>query len=43
VDIVAVWNKKAKQYLTDGSPDWLQKLQRNIPETVWEKSSDLDA
>jgi len=37
MDIIAVWNKEAKQRLTDASPNWLQTLQRSIPEAVWEK------
>jgi hypothetical protein len=39
MDIIAVWNKEAKQRLTDGSPNWLQILQRSIPEAAWEKKS----
>ena len=31
MDIIAVWNKEAKQRLTDASPIWLQTLQRSIP------------
>jgi hypothetical protein len=38
MDIIAVWNKEAKQHLTEASPNWLQTLQRSIPEAVWEKS-----
>ena len=34
MDIIAVWNKEAKQRLTDASPNWLQTLQRSIPEAV---------
>jgi hypothetical protein len=34
MDIIAVWNKEAKQRLIDGSPIWLQTLQRSIPEGV---------
>jgi hypothetical protein len=41
MDFDAVWNIEAKQYLTDGSPNWLQTLQRSIPEAVWEKIQDL--
>ena len=41
IDIIAVWNKEAKQRLTDASPNWLQTLQRSIPEAVWEKISTL--
>ena len=37
MDIIAVWNKEAKQRLTDASPIWLQILQRSIPEAVWDK------
>ena len=36
MDIIAVWNKEAKQHLTDASPNWLQSLQR-VPKAVWEK------
>jgi hypothetical protein len=32
MDIIAVWNKEAKQRLTDASRNWLQTLQRSIPE-----------
>ena len=39
MDNIAVWNNEAKQCLTDGSPNWLQTLQRGIPEAVWEKIS----
>jgi hypothetical protein len=39
MDIIAVWNKEAKQRLIDASPNWLQTLQRSIPEAVWEKIS----
>jgi len=38
MDIIAVCNKEVKQRLTDASPNWLQTLQRGIPEAVWEKS-----
>jgi len=38
MDIIAVWNKEAKQRLTDGLQNWLQKLQWGIPEAVWEKN-----
>ena len=38
MDIIAVWNKEAKQRLTDASQSWLQTLQRSIPEAVWEKN-----
>ena len=38
MDIIAVWNKEAKQRLTDASPIWLQIVQRSIPEVVWEKN-----
>ena len=38
MDIIAVWNKEAKQRLTDASPNWLQTLQRSNPEAVWEKN-----
>jgi len=38
MDIIAIWNKEAKQRLTDASPNWLQTLQRSILEAVWEKS-----
>ena len=41
MDIIAVWNKEPKQCLTDGLPNWLQTLQRGIPEAVWEKTSTL--
>jgi len=41
MDIIAVWNKEAKQRLTDASPIWLQILQRSIPEAVWEKNQYL--
>jgi hypothetical protein len=42
MDIIAVWNREAKQHLTDASPNWLQTLQiRSIPEAVWEKSQYL--
>ena len=39
MDNIAVWNNEAKQCLTDGSPNWLQILQRSIPEAAWEKKS----
>ena len=35
---IAVWNKEANQRLIDGSPIWLQTLQRSIPEAAWEKN-----
>jgi len=38
MDIIAVWNKEAKQRLTDSSQNWLQKLQWGFPEAVWEKN-----
>ena len=38
---IAVWNKEAQQHLTDASPNWLQTLQRSIPEAIWEKSQYL--
>ena len=41
MDFIAVWNKEAKQRLTDASPNWLQTLQRSIPEAVWEKNQYL--
>jgi len=41
MDIIAVWNKEAKQHPTDGSPGWLQTLQRSIPEAVKEKNQYL--
>ena len=41
MDIIAVWNKEAKQRLTDASPNWLQTLQRSIREAVWEKNQYL--
>jgi hypothetical protein len=41
MDIIAVWNKEAKQRLTDASPNWLQTLQRSIPEAVWEENQYL--
>jgi len=41
MDIIAVWNKEAKQRLADGLPNWLQTLQRSIPEAVWEKNQYL--
>jgi len=41
MDIIAVWNKGAKQRLTDASPNWLQTLQRSIPEAVWGKNQYL--
>ena len=41
MDIIAVWNKEAIQHLTDASPNWLQTLQRSIPEAVREKSQYL--
>jgi hypothetical protein len=41
MDIIAVWNKEAKQRLTDASPNWLQILQRSIPEAVWERNQYL--
>ena len=41
MDIIAVWNKEAIQHLTDASPNWLQTLQRSIPEAVWEKNQYL--
>jgi len=37
MDIIAFWNKEAKQCLTDAWTNWLQTLQRSIPEAVWEK------
>ena len=37
--ILLLWNKEgAKQRLTDASPNWLQTLQRSIPEAVWGKN-----
>jgi hypothetical protein len=39
MDIIAVWNIEAKQRLIDASPNWLQTLQRSIPEADWEKNS----
>jgi len=30
MDIIAVWNKEAKQRYTDGLPNWLQTLQRTV-------------
>jgi hypothetical protein len=33
-----VWNKEAQQRLTNTSPNWLQTLQRSIPEAVWNKT-----
>ena len=41
MDNIAVWNNEAKQCLTDGSPNWLQTLQRGIPEAVWERNQYL--
>ena len=41
MDIIAVWNKEAKQRLADASPNWLQALQRSIPEAVWEENQYL--
>ena len=41
MDIIAVRNKEAKQHLTDASPNWLQTLQRNIPEAIWGKNQYL--
>jgi len=41
MDIIAVWNKEAQQRLTDASPNWLQTLQRSIPEAVWEQNQYL--
>jgi len=38
MDIIAVWNKEAKQRLTDASANWLKTLQMSIPEAVWEKN-----
>jgi hypothetical protein len=41
-DFIAVCsNKEAKQRLTDASPNWLQTLQRSIPEAVWERNQYL--
>jgi hypothetical protein len=34
MDIIAVSNNEAQQRLTDASTNWLQKLQRSIPEAV---------
>jgi len=39
MDVIAVWNIEAQQRLTNTSPNWLQTLQRSIPEAVWEKIS----
>jgi len=39
MDIIAVWNKETKQRVTNCSPNWLQTLQRSIPEAVWETNS----
>ena len=41
MDIIGVWNKEAIQHLTNASPNWLQTLQRSIPEAVWEKNQYL--
>jgi hypothetical protein len=41
MDIIAVWNKEAKQRLTDASQSWLQTLQRSIPEAVWDNNQYL--
>jgi hypothetical protein len=41
MDIIAIWNKEAKQRLTDASPNLLQTLQRSIAEAVWEKKQYL--
>jgi len=41
MDFIAVWNKEAKQRLTNASPNWLQTLQRSIPEAVWKKNQYL--
>jgi hypothetical protein len=41
MDIIAVWNKEAQQHLTDASPNWLQTLQRSIPEAVWKRNQYL--
>jgi len=41
MDIIALWNKETKQRLTDGSPNWLQTLQKSIPEAAWEKNQYL--
>jgi len=38
MDNIAVWKKEAQQRLIDASPNWLQTLQRSIPEAVWEKN-----
>jgi len=35
MDIIAIWKKEAQHLLTDASPNWLQTLQRSIPEAVW--------
>jgi len=39
MDIIAVFKKEAQQRLTDASPNWLQPLQKSIPEALWEKIS----
>ena len=41
MDVIAVWNIEAQQRLTNTSPNWLQTLQRSIPEAIWEKSQYL--
>ena len=41
INIIAVWNKEAIQHLTDASQNWLQTLQRSIPEAVWGKKQYL--
>ena len=40
-EFIAVWNKEAQQHITDASPNWLQTLQRSIPEAVWGKNQYL--
>jgi hypothetical protein len=39
--ILLLWNTEAKQRLPDGSPNWLQTLQRGIIGAVWEKTQYL--
>ena len=41
MDIIAVSNNEAQQRLTDASTNWLQKLQRSIPEAVWKNDQYL--